>query len=58
LHTAVECDGTGIGLAVVKRVVKEMGGNIGVDSVPGKGSTFVVSMPVSLLETAPHKMRR
>ncbi len=41
------CDGTGMGLAIVDSIVKEYGGSIHVDSTPGKGSVFTVSIPLS-----------
>jgi signal transduction histidine kinase len=37
--------GTGLGLAVVREVVKQAGGEIRVQSAPGQGSTFVVAFP-------------
>lgn len=45
LHTRQEHDGTGIGLALCDRIVERHGGEIQVESEPGEGATFTVSLP-------------
>jgi PAS domain S-box-containing protein len=45
LHTTEAYPGTGIGLAIVKRGISRIGGKVWVESTPGKGSRFYISLP-------------
>ena len=50
---SAKVEGTGIGLTISRQLVELMGGRIGVDSDPGKGSTFWIELPLFESDPAP-----
>ncbi len=46
LHGRTEYEGTGVGLAVCRRIADRHGGSISAKSQPGKGATFIVILPL------------
>jgi PAS domain S-box-containing protein len=55
LHTRDEYEGSGMGLAIVRKIALYHGGDITAKSKPGVGSTFILTVPASHPQKAPDK---
>jgi two-component system sensor kinase FixL len=55
LHTRNEYEGSGMGLAIARKIAVFHGGDITARSRPGHGSTFIVTLPVTHPQEANHE---
>lgn len=51
-RVARKCGGTGLGMAMVRRLVELMDGDIAVESVRGQGTTLTITLPLQAVDTA------
>ena len=45
LNARDKVESTGVGLAIVKKIIEEAGGNVWIESEPGKGASFFFTVP-------------
>ena len=57
LHARNEYEGTGMGLAIVRKIALYHGGNITAKSKPGEGSTFILTVPVVHPKKTPDEIK-
>jgi signal transduction histidine kinase len=50
LHGRVEYEGTGMGLAICRKIAARHGGGLTVESEPGRGATFILQLPIKQSE--------
>ncbi len=54
LHNVGEYEGTGMGLAICRKIVERHNGSITASSVPGEGATFIIQLPYQQKEEGTH----
>ncbi len=58
LHTRNEYEGTGMGLAIVKKIALYHGGDVTAKSKPGEGSTFIMTIPADHPKNSPEENQK